>query len=75
MDNIVLMYGCPNVDFDPNKLDPIVPIIPNIPDNALIEHYKERFAELFNEMNIELGKCKSVIITEGIDKPIVVISF
>lgn len=60
-DNTVLMYGCPTTDFIPPE-DRIWPITTIINRNTTVEDYKNKFVELFKQMEIVLGPCKHVSI-------------
>lgn len=60
-DNIVLMYGCPITDWKPTlpEREPI-PVNP-IPTVTMdINYFKNKFEELFRELESVMGECKYV---------------
>ena len=65
--NIVLMYGCPITDWQPKIDDDSISEIIKKFTTKDINYFKNKFEELFEEMETELGECKSLTMKRSDD--------
>ena len=65
--NIVVMYGCPITDWQPKTDDDSISEIIKKFTTKDINYFKNKFEELFEEMETELGECKSLTMKRSDD--------
>lgn len=65
--NIVLMYGCPNTEWKPKINDDSINEIIKKFTTKDINYFKNKFEEIFEEMEETMGECESLSIKRNDD--------